>query len=120
MFDLTSIQPEKPTFLIAHGFNDKVDDGGWVKEMAKEINDRLGDNANDINVLAYDWRGPASALVRWYESEDYGIPDKETYTGLGTVLKEAKDQSEFVALYFESNNFTDQIHLIGHSAGGHF
>jgi len=118
MFDLTSIQPEKPTFLIAHGFNDKVDDGGWVKEMAKEINDRLGDNANDINVLAYDWRGPASALVRWYESEDYGIPDKETYTGLGTVLKEAKDQSEFVALYFESNNFTDQIHLIGHSAGG--
>lgn len=116
------LDPDKPTILITHGLSGifggltggvLMDPDEWVEPMAEHIVDRLQENADNYNIGFWDWRKEASWIA---------YPNLDVFSLLfnstDTVLNTAEDQSVDLANFLETNDITNELHFIGHSAGG--
>ncbi|NEQ41633.1 MAG: alpha/beta fold hydrolase [Okeania sp. SIO3I5] len=102
----TSIDTTDPTYVIVHGYQstggnpgNNFTPAGWMSEMAQNIRDLEG---NDANILVVDWEDGADTLNYWAAADrvdDVGVEIADYLLGQGV-------------------NPADTT-LIGHSLGAH-
>ena len=103
----TEIDPEKPTFVITHGFesngklNDEEEDD-WVKDMADEIRE----SNPDANIIVVDWQSAAEGKLGRGFYENPARNTQEIGQQLGDYL-------------VDHNINPKNAQLIGHSLGAH-
>lgn len=105
--DTVKFDPQKSTILITHGMSDNA--SGWVQDMKNAVRNRLGDNAENYNVVTYDWSNDASSYFNV-------IPIGQTTND--AILKVAARHGTLLAGELERLGLTKELHMIGHSAGG--
>lgn len=129
------IDSSKPTIVLVHGtLPDTVDE--WPRQYSKYIGARL--NAMDIddqyNILAWDWEKEADFIKKNNEvigqvpSDPRWAVAMSTSPGMicdggpcgevTTSLDEAQIQGNLLGEFLRQEGLTNQLHLIGFSAGG--
>ena len=127
----TPLDPNKPSIILVHGTAQNPDE--WPKEMSQKIESRLLEMnmADEYNIIAWDWRSEASFInyeTQLINSDPYwavalstpvaSICNEAGPCGFETFQGEASTQGKLLGAFLEQENLTDQLHLIGFSAGG--
>ncbi len=118
----TVIKTDKPTVVIAHGWNDGVFDAssgtvtGWIADMAETLHLQN----SDANILAWDWHTQAVSVVGLpaipilVDIPIEGLDGAERSALRGGIAVGTQLANELKTLGIHNNN----LQLIGHSNGG--
>ena len=95
--------PNKPSIILVHGRQDNYEN--WPKQMELSLANTNRIEESNYNILAWDWKDAAN-----YPLNGWGL----NYLQSNALMQGSKLSTELI----NSNLTNNDIHLIGHSAGG--